>query len=84
MTGSLLKIWYDGLWNYRVRFQGQLANRALDGSEQFYLGGMNGVRAYGNNDGYGDAGWLGSAEIRRQTGVEGLEAAAFIDERLRQ
>ena len=41
---------------------------------------MNGVRAYGNNDGYGDAGWLGSVEIRRQTGVEGLEAAAFIDE----
>ena len=80
LTGSLLKIWYDGLWNYRVRFQGQLANRALDGSEQFYLGGMNGVRAYGNNDGYGDAGWLGSVEIRRQTGVEGLEAAAFIDE----
>ena len=79
LTGSLLKIWYDGPWNYRVRFQGQLANRALDGSEQFYLGGINGVRAYGNGEGYGDAGWLGSAEIRRQTGIEGLEAAAFID-----
>ena len=79
LTGSMLKLWYDGPWNYRVRFQGQLANRALDGSEQFYLGGMNGVRAYGSNDGYGDAGWLGSAEIRRQTGIEGLEAAAFID-----
>ena len=79
LTGDLLKVWYDGPWNYRVRFQGQLANRALDGSEQFYLGGINGVRAYGNGDGYGDAGWLGSAEIRRQTGVEGLEVAAFID-----
>lgn len=79
LTGDLLKIWYDGPWNYRLRFQGQLANRSLDGSEQFYLGGINGVRAYGNGDGYGDAGWMGSAEVRRQTGIEGLEVAAFID-----
>lgn len=79
LTGDLLKIWYDGPWNYRLRFQGQLANRSLDGSEQFYLGGINGIRAYGNGDGYGDAGWMGSAEVRRQTGIEGLEVAAFID-----
>lgn len=79
LTGNLFKVWYDGPWNYRFRFQSQLANRALDGSEQFYLGGMDGVRAYGNNDGYGDAGWLGSVEVRRGTGIEGLEAAAFFD-----
>lgn len=40
---------------------------------------MNGVRAYGNGDGYGDAGWLGTFEVRRATGVEGLEAALFLD-----
>lgn len=75
LTGDLFKVWYDGPWNYRFRGSWQLANRPLDGSEQFYLGGMNGVRAYGN----GDAGWLGTFEVRRATGVEGLEAALFLD-----
>lgn len=79
LTGDLFKVWYDGPWNYRFCGSWQLANRPLDGSEQFYLGGMNGVRAYGNGDGYGDAGWLGTFEVRRATGVEGLEAALFLD-----
>lgn len=79
LTGDLLKVWYDGPWNYRIRTSWQLGSRALDGSEQFYLGGMNGVRGYGNGDGYGDSGWLGTAEVRRATGVEGLEAALFLD-----
>ncbi len=79
LTGDLLNIWYDGKWNYRVKASGQLASRALDGSEQFYLGGINGVRAYGSSDGYGDYGYTATAEIRRATGIEGLEAAVFID-----
>lgn len=79
LTGDLLDIIYDGKWNYRWQFSGQLANRALDGSEQFYLGGMNGVRAYGASDGYGDYGFLSTFEIRRQTSVEGLEFALFLD-----
>lgn len=79
LTGDLFKVWYDGPWNYRFRGSWQLADKPLDGSEQFYLGGMSGVRAYGNGDGYGDAGWLGSFEIRRSTGIEGLEAAVFLD-----
>ena len=79
LTGDLLNVWYDGDWNYRIKASGQLANRALDGSEQFYLGGINGVRAYGASDGYGDLGYLATAEIRRATGIEGLEAAVFID-----
>ena len=79
LTGDLLSVWYDGPWNYRINASGQLANRSLDGSEQFYLGGMNGVRAYGASDGYGDAGYLLSGEIRRQTGIKNLEAAVFID-----
>lgn len=79
LTGDFLNIWYDGDWNYRITASGQLANRPLDGSEQFYIGGMNGVRAYAANDGYGDNGYLVSGEIRRATGIKYLEAAAFID-----
>lgn len=79
LTFDLLNIWYDGRWNYRISFRSQLANRALDGSEQFYLGGINGVRAYGNSDGYGDMGYLATGEIRYGTSVPGLELAAFTD-----
>lgn len=33
LTGDLLNIWYDNKFNYRIKVSGQLANRALDGSE---------------------------------------------------
>lgn len=79
LTSDLLNIWYDGKTNYRVQFSGQLANRNVDGSEMFYLGGINGVRAYGASDGYGDFGYVATAEVRRAAGLKGLEAAAFLD-----
>lgn len=79
LTSDIFSIWYDGKWNYRLMLHGQLANRSLDGSEQFFLGGMNGVRAYGSSEAYGDYGWQGTYEIRRQTGIKNLEAALFID-----
>lgn len=79
LTGDILNIWYDNKFNYRIKASGQLANRSLDGSEQFYLGGMNGVRAYGASDGYGDYGYVATGEIRCKTDIPGLEAAAFID-----
>ena len=79
LTADYFDVHYDGPWNYRVQWHGQMANTQLDGSEQFYLGGMNGVRAYASSDGYGDAGWLGSFEIRRNIGVPGLEAAVYVD-----
>lgn len=79
LTSDLLHVIYDGKTNYRVQFSGQIANRNLDGSEMFYLGGMNGVRAYGASEGSGDIGFTATAEVRRQTGIKGLEAAAFID-----
>ncbi len=78
-TADLLKIWYWGKFNARVRARGQLASRALDGSEQFFLGGINGVRAYANGDGYGDSGYTATGEIRYALGVPGLELAAFVD-----
>lgn len=79
LTSDLLHVIYDGKTNYRVQLSGQIANRSLDGSEMFYLGGMNGVRAYGASEGSGDIGFTATAEVRRQTGIKGLEAAAFID-----
>ena len=79
LTGDLLKIWYDNKFNYRINSSFQMANRALDSSEQFFLGGMDGVRAYGSGDGWGDTGYLTSGEVRVKTDVPGLEAAAFID-----
>ncbi len=46
------------------RFSGQWAADNLDSSEDFGLGGPNGVRAYPTGEAYGDEGWLGQAEIR--------------------
>ncbi|WP_143330659.1 ShlB/FhaC/HecB family hemolysin secretion/activation protein [Cloacibacillus sp. An23] len=79
LTADFLKIWYAGRFNYRIRAKGQLASRALDGSEQFFLGGINGVRAYANGDGYGDTAYTATGEVRYGLGVPGLELAAFID-----
>jgi hemolysin activation/secretion protein len=46
------------------RLSGQLANGNLDSSEKFYLGGINGVRAYGQGVASGDQGCLFSTELR--------------------
>ena len=78
-TADLLKIWYWGKFNARVRARGQLASRALDGSEQFFLGGINGVRAYANGDYYGDSAYTATGELRYALGIPGLELAAFVD-----
>jgi hemolysin activation/secretion protein len=45
---------------------GQLASRALDSSEQMELGGMYGVRAYPEGEGYGDVGLVLNLEARWQ------------------
>ena len=80
ITGEALKIFYDGDMNYRFHVRAQHANRALDGSEQFFLGGINGVRAYANGDGYGDSGYIATAEVRHALNfLSGLEAAVFVD-----
>ena len=79
LTADLLKIWYVEDFNFRVHARGQLASRALDSSEQFYMGGMDGMRAYANGDGYGDSAYIATVEGRYETGLEGLELAAFVD-----
>lgn len=72
-----VRYWKD--WNVRLEAHGQIANRGLDGSERFYLGGMNGVRAYPASETSGDTGYTATLEVRRRMDVEGLEVAAFVD-----
>jgi hemolysin activation/secretion protein len=43
---------------------GQATDKNLDSSEQFILGGPNGVRAYPGSEAMGDAGWLANLELR--------------------
>ena len=79
LTADFNHVRYWKLWNLRFNASAQLANRGLDGSERFYLGGLNGVRAYPASETSGDVGYTATVELRRATGVEGLEAAAFVD-----
>ena len=46
--------------------RGQLASKNLDSAEKMQLGGAYGVRAYPEGEGYGDEGYLASAEARLQ------------------
>jgi hemolysin activation/secretion protein len=57
---------------------GQLANKNLDSSEQFSLGGQSGVRAYPTGEARGDDGWLASLEYRYRPQAE-LQLAGFWD-----
>jgi hemolysin activation/secretion protein len=51
---------------WQLSVQGQGAKTALDSSEQFYLGGMNGVRAYPSSEAGGASGQLWRLEWRYQ------------------
>ncbi|MFC0323130.1 ShlB/FhaC/HecB family hemolysin secretion/activation protein [Gallibacterium melopsittaci] len=60
--------------------QAQLANKALDGSEQFYLGGPNGVRAYPQGEASGDTGYQATVELRYLVPqLPNLTIKSFID-----
>jgi hemolysin activation/secretion protein len=63
------------LW---MSWQGQLASKNLDSSEDFSLGGPQGVRAYPNYEAQGDQGWLGTLEGRRTFG-DSWQGTAFFD-----
>lgn len=62
-----------------LKLAGQLASHALDSSEQFTLGGANGVRAYPQSEGSGDMGYLATLEARYYTDVPGLVASTYFD-----
>ena len=62
-----------------VKASGQIASHNLDGSEEMYLGGASGVRAYPQGEGSGDEGVLGTIETRFYTNVTGLIASTYLD-----
>ena len=70
--GGWGKLWFNvtraqrltDLWSLYASVTGQLASKNLDSSEQFILGGMDGVRAYPQGEAYGDEGILGDLELR--------------------
>ena len=51
------------------RVSSQWVNKNTDSSEDFGLGGPNGVRAYPVGEGFGDEGWLAQLEARYQIGA---------------
>jgi hemolysin activation/secretion protein len=57
---------------------GQAANRNLDSSEKFYLGGVNGVRAYPTSEGSGSDGYLLKAELLQYL-PHNLNVSLFVD-----
>ena len=50
------------------RISTQFTAKNLDSSEDFGLGGANGIRAYPSGEGYGDEGWFMQLEARYQLG----------------
>ncbi|HTD73911.1 MAG TPA: ShlB/FhaC/HecB family hemolysin secretion/activation protein [Steroidobacteraceae bacterium] len=57
---------------------GQVANKNLDSSEKFYLGGLNGVRAYPANEGGGSTGVMLNLEARERLPLN-LDLTGFFD-----
>jgi hemolysin activation/secretion protein len=51
-------------WSVFATLNGQLADKNLNSSEKFILGGVTGVRAYPSGEGLGDTGWVSSVEVR--------------------
>lgn len=62
-----------------IKGQAQQAANNLDSSEQFYLGGAQGVRAYPQGEGSGDEGYQASAELVYATKIPGLSLATYFD-----
>jgi hemolysin activation/secretion protein len=58
---------------------GQMANKNLDSSEKFLLGGSDGVRAFPQGEGIGDTGYLCRFELHHDF-LPGLRAIAFYGE----
>jgi hemolysin activation/secretion protein len=61
-----------------AQYSGQWANRNLDSSEKFYLGGASGVRAYPTSEGGGSMGQMLNLDLRQQLD-NGLNASVFYD-----
>ncbi|MFC2316737.1 MAG: ShlB/FhaC/HecB family hemolysin secretion/activation protein, partial [Selenomonas massiliensis] len=68
-----------GRWHLNVRTQMQAAGDNLDSSEEIYLGGASGVRAYPQGEASGDNGCLGSIELSYRTDVPNLVLSTYFD-----
>ena len=66
-------------WNISLKAQAQKAGTNLDSSEEIYLGGANGVRAYPQGEASGDNGYLGSIELSYRTDVPNLVLSTYFD-----
>ena len=66
-------------WNISLKAQAQKAGTNLDSSEEIYLGGANGVRAYPQGEASGDNGVLGSLELSYRTDVPNLVLSTYFD-----
>jgi hemolysin activation/secretion protein len=64
--------------SFYADLSGQWANKNLDSSEKFYLGGSSGVRAYPSSEAGGSTGQLLNVELRWQL-PEGMNLIAFYD-----
>jgi hemolysin activation/secretion protein len=61
-----------------LALSGQQADKNLNSSEKFSVGGAYGVRAYPGGEGSGDAGWLTNLELRHSFS-DALQGVAFYD-----
>jgi hemolysin activation/secretion protein len=66
-------------WSALLSFSGQYADKNLDSSEKFALGGPFGVRGFPLGEASGDQGLLASAELRFDITPAVLQASAFVD-----
>jgi hemolysin activation/secretion protein len=72
----------SGPWSLFGAISGQFANKNLDSSEKFSLGGAEGVRAYPQGEGVGDEGVLASTELRYALNPRAwgqMELGGFVD-----
>ena len=76
-----LGVWQElgARWQLNLRTQMQAAGDNLDSSEEIYLGGANGVRAYPQGEGSGDSGYLASAELVYRMGIPHLDLSTYYD-----
>ncbi|MDG4475226.1 ShlB/FhaC/HecB family hemolysin secretion/activation protein [Thiovibrio frasassiensis] len=61
-----------------VSLSGQWADKNLNSSEKFFLGGAYGVRAYPQGEASGDQGWLTNLELRHRF-LPNLQGVVFYD-----
>jgi len=66
-------------WSLTFDASGQMADKNLDSSEKFYLGGSNGVRAYPTSEGAGSEGYLMKLELRKYL-PNNFTVSAFMDD----